>query len=1037
MNYLLYIFVAIATLTGGLAYNNFGGEENVGLAKFLSIQLADSPQNGYILQTDGTNNSWVINSGGGAGGSGVWSTTTDNLAIYNNTGDAVIISGTATNTDDVIEIHGDASLQGLLTVNSVNATSSTASILTGGVVLQASSTITTGNLSFSNVDLSLLGTSADILSDTDLDLYPDGQTTRSLRLSDDTTNIDLSVTGGGALDIVDDVTITGTDINFTGYDCSGNANGGALTVDASGNVTCSDDDSGAGGSSEWTDSGNWLVPNETEGIIVSASSTFVGDLTVSSSSESSIRFYNSNNTNQYQERRIFNAIGTNDLGGHATSSALIGVKNSDNQAEIPFFIIPSAGDNNNYSPSHLFLGHGAGNTAYQNGVWDVGQQPTAGATTSASMFPVTCIGYATCASLTWNANDVLGFDDDAPYASVALGSGALSATTDGARGVVAIGTNAMEAGGGNLEGSIAIGLNAMPDLDGEVESGLIGSYGKNIVIGAEAGTAMDSTTNDICIGDSCMRFGPAYGDYNVCVGSSCMYQIDNSAYPITSNSESEFNTGIGDRNFRYTLDAFNSTAIGANSARAISTSTNNTFLGFESGKGEYCATGTHCFQTVDNSTFLGYQTGLNIGTSTNNLLVGYQVGSTTLSTGSNNILIGYGIDTPASDTSNYLSIGNLIFSDSINDVTGSTLSSANLGIGTTTPTAKLTVDGDFRVDSLISCDTIDTDSNGTFVCGTDASGGGGGVWEDLNGTAIKLVDITDQVVIGASATTSDEVLEVTGNVAFSSRIQHLGDTNTYFQMADDALQYYAGGDAFFFATEDVTDVFQINPLSSSINFQVNSGGDQYAIFVVGETGQDGEDNVGIGTSTPQSKLTVSGSFAVGTNGTEFTVDTSGNTVAQSLSINSAGHLVIPTGTNPTTDASGELAFDTTDNQIVINNGTTDLVIPTQQKIISFTVASTSVEFVSGGVIPFPPQRDAFALTEFACYVDGGTSVVVNLSDGTNDTETITCGTTLTTDTDVATNDTFTAGELGEVQIGTITGTPDYLTFTAYGTITRE
>lgn len=38
-------------------------------------------------------------------------------------------------------------------------------------------------------------------------------------------------------------------LDLPNYDCSGNANGGALTVDASGNVVCSDDDGGAGGGS--------------------------------------------------------------------------------------------------------------------------------------------------------------------------------------------------------------------------------------------------------------------------------------------------------------------------------------------------------------------------------------------------------------------------------------------------------------------------------------------------------------------------------------------------------------------------------------------------------------------------------------------------------------------------------------------------------------------------------------------------------------------------------------------------------------------
>lgn len=151
----------------------------------------------------------------------------------------------------------------------------------------------------------------------------------------------------------------------------------------------------------------------------------------------------------------------------------------------------------------------------------------------------------------------------------------------------------------------------------------------------------------------------------------------------------------------------------------------------------------------------------------------------------------------------------------------------------------------------------------------------------------------------------------------------------------------------------------------------------------------------------------------------------------------ADSLEIPNGANPTTDTLGEIAFDTTDDQLIVDDGTTDYVFRGEDVIFKVTIASTSPEFVSGGVIPIPPEKDGFALTKFRCYVDGGTSIVVNLSDGTNDTETITCATTLTSDDDVATNDTFTAGELAEIQIGTITGSPNYLSFTAYGTWTRE
>lgn len=148
-------------------------------------------------------------------------------------------------------------------------------------------------------------------------------------------------------------------------------------------------------------------------------------------------------------------------------------------------------------------------------------------------------------------------------------------------------------------------------------------------------------------------------------------------------------------------------------------------------------------------------------------------------------------------------------------------------------------------------------------------------------------------------------------------------------------------------------------------------------------------------------------------------------------------LEIPNGTNPTTDTAGEIALDTTDNQFIVDNGTTDMVFRGEDVIFKATIASTSVEFVSGGVIPLPPEKDGFVLSQYRCYVVGGTSVVINLSDGTSDTETITCATTLTSDTDVATNDTFTAGELAEIQFGTVTGDVNYLSFTAYGHWSRE
>jgi len=153
----------------------------------------------------------------------------------------------------------------------------------------------------------------------------------------------------------------------------------------------------------------------------------------------------------------------------------------------------------------------------------------------------------------------------------------------------------------------------------------------------------------------------------------------------------------------------------------------------------------------------------------------------------------------------------------------------------------------------------------------------------------------------------------------------------------------------------------------------------------------------------------------------------------------ATSLEIPNGASPTVDTAGEIALDTTDNQLLMadSGGTARVFAAAEQELFSVTVASTSVAFVSGGTLPLPINKDGFVLTQFHCYVTGGTSVVLNMDDGTNNTETITCATTATADTDVATNDTFTASELARLEFGTITGSVNYVSFTAYGYITRE
>lgn len=160
-----------------------------------------------------------------------------------------------------------------------------------------------------------------------------------------------------------------------------------------------------------------------------------------------------------------------------------------------------------------------------------------------------------------------------------------------------------------------------------------------------------------------------------------------------------------------------------------------------------------------------------------------------------------------------------------------------------------------------------------------------------------------------------------------------------------------------------------------------------------------------------------------------------------IDFGAAASFEIPNSTAPVVDAIGEIALDTTDNQLLVGTSTNasfPAVIPLEQPLFSFTTGSTSVAFESGGLMPIDKWvTEGREITRFSCHVQGGTSKVVNVTDGSNDTESITCATTETEDTSVDTNSTFSADELWKLEYGATTGVVDYVSFTAYGFITRE
>ena len=141
----------------------------------------------------------------------------------------------------------------------------------------------------------------------------------------------------------------------------------------------------------------------------------------------------------------------------------------------------------------------------------------------------------------------------------------------------------------------------------------------------------------------------------------------------------------------------------------------------------------------------------------------------------------------------------------------------------------------------------------------------------------------------------------------------------------------------------------------------------------------------------------------------------------------------PYGTNPTTevDAIAEAAVDSTDDQLLVYM--TALRVLTYKHRECFTLEDPAD---ADDNVPIFSLNDGFTVTRLDCIVGGGTTAVMVLSDGTNNLDSMSCGTTMTSDSSLS-NNTFTALELMELDVGTVTGAPSWVNMCFEYTIDRE
>ncbi|MBX4189076.1 hypothetical protein KW785_00590 [Candidatus Parcubacteria bacterium] len=290
----------------------------------------------------------------------------------------------------------------------------------------------------------------------------------------------------------------------------------------------------------------------------------------------------------------------------------------------------------------------------------------AGTSTSATGFRNTYGGY-------WAGQGEVNGDDNASfgYRALAIGSGSTNS---------AFGSFALENSSGNTNS--ALGYAALQANTGGIS---------NTAVGAQALTANLNGSESVAVGYQSLALFTGT-DPNTALGTWSLNKTTSGGGNTATGYTSLFNNTTGFSNTAIGQDALNAvttgslnTAVGRNADSKNRTGTANTTLGYNALLG--VTANSH-----SSSTAVGYGAGSAVTTGNGNTLLGYKVGDN-ITTGSNNIVIGYDIDSPTASNSNTLNIGNLLFG-TVLDGTGTTISSGNIGIASSTPWGRLSVEMD-------------------------------------------------------------------------------------------------------------------------------------------------------------------------------------------------------------------------------------------------------------------------------------------------------------------------------------------------------
>lgn len=322
------------------------------------------------------------------------------------------------------------------------------------------------------------------------------------------------------------------------------------------------------------------------------------------------------------------------------------------------------------------------------------------------------------------------------------------------------------------------------------------------------------------------------------------------------------------------------------------------------------------------------------------------------------------------------------------------------------------------------------------------AGGGSSLFTD-GGATTYLTSTTDFIAVGSTSSPVKFYVEDTnGSNGYTVSAIHNNASDGRAELALSAgsgQPYYSG----FVTMSGATVTNYPNTMEIGCGFVgcgINFWSDG---FLQNRMADDG--NFAIGTTTNlDAKLKVQGESSgtiislLSNAGSKFMemLNTGITTLLGEWDFGGATSIEIPNASSPTVNATGEIALDTTDNQLLVGNsgGTATVFATAVQKIWSVTVASTSPAFLNGSLLKVPTQLDGYTVTAIRCSVQSGTSKVIAVEDESgNSSEDITCSTSVTSDDGSITNATYTAGEESYIDFGSTSGAVDYVSISVFGT----